>query len=91
MLKAGACFRLVLPFLQDNYQKLQDSEPKPKRPRKKTKPSALTRPPKKGKKKRNQRKPARQQKPLPQEDYAEDTGINSVISTLIYTWNIFFC
>ncbi|XP_053409010.1 uncharacterized protein LOC123560746 isoform X2 [Mercenaria mercenaria] len=49
----------------DNFLKAQDLEPKPKRPRKKTKPSALTRPPKKGKKKRNQRKSVRPQKPLP--------------------------
>ncbi|KAL5010417.1 hypothetical protein ScPMuIL_012722 [Solemya velum] len=40
----------------DKYQEILESEPKPKKPRKKTKPSALTRPPKKGKKKKNQRK-----------------------------------
>lgn len=59
----------------DNYQKLQDSEPKPKRPRKKTKPSALTRPPKKGKKKKNQRKITRPQKPLPPELPTGDTDM----------------
>ena len=38
---------------------------KPKKPRKKTKPSALTRPPKKGKKKKNQKKSSlRPQKPI---------------------------
>ena len=61
--------------------KLQDSEPKPKRPRKKTKPSALTRPPKKGKKKKNQRKITRPQKPLPPELPTGDTGMafNSIL------------
>lgn len=38
---------------RDNYSKMS-AEPKPKKPRKKTKPSALTRPPKRGKKKRRQ-------------------------------------
>ncbi|CAG2246622.1 INO80D [Mytilus edulis] len=42
----------------DDSYKLEEEEIKPKRPRKKTKPSALTRPPKKGKKKKNQRKSA---------------------------------
>lgn len=45
--------------VDENY-KIEDEEIKPKRPRKKTKPSALTRPPKKGKKKKNQRKAAAQ-------------------------------
>ncbi|KAJ8319726.1 hypothetical protein KUTeg_002725 [Tegillarca granosa] len=49
----------------DNYHKSQDGEIKPKRQRKKTKPSALTRPPKKGKKKKNQRRNIRPQKPSP--------------------------
>lgn len=40
----------------DNFLKIQDLDHKPKKQRKKTKPSALTRPPKKGKKKKNQRK-----------------------------------
>ena len=53
-------------YSQDNFLKTQEAEPKPKRPRKKTKPSALTRPPKKGKKKKNQRKQAQQQKALAQ-------------------------
>ena len=44
-------------FQEDSY-KVEEDEIKPKRPRKKTKPSALTRPPKKGKKKKNQRKSA---------------------------------
>uniref|UniRef100_T1JJY2 KANL2-like probable zinc-finger domain-containing protein n=1 Tax=Strigamia maritima TaxID=126957 RepID=T1JJY2_STRMM len=38
---------------RDNYNKMS-AEPKPKKPRKKTKPSALTRPPKRGKKKKRQ-------------------------------------
>ncbi|GAB6023000.1 INO80 complex subunit D [Chamberlinius hualienensis] len=38
---------------RDNYTKMS-TEPKPKKPRKKTKPSALTRPPKRGKKKKRQ-------------------------------------
>lgn len=38
---------------RDNYNKMA-SEPKPKKPRKKSKPSALTRPPKRGKKKKRQ-------------------------------------
>lgn len=38
---------------RDNYNKMS-AEPKPKKPRKKTKPSALTRPPKRGKKKKKQ-------------------------------------
>lgn len=38
---------------RDNYNKMT-SEPKVKKPRKKTKPSALTRPPKRGKKKKKQ-------------------------------------
>ncbi|KAL4228807.1 DNA recombination [Mactra antiquata] len=57
----------------DNFLKTQDAEPKPKRPRKKTKPSALTRPPKKGKKKKNQRKNVRPQKPIPAE--SEERGV----------------
>ena len=52
-------------FVQDNYQKLQDAEPKPKRPRKKTKPSALTRPSRKGKKKKTKKKTVRPQKTVP--------------------------
>lgn len=43
--------------VEESY-KVEEEEIKPKRPRKKTKPSALTRPPKKGKKKKNQRKSA---------------------------------
>ncbi|CAN7984056.1 unnamed protein product, partial [Ixodes hexagonus] len=42
--------------VQDNYNKMA-SEPKPKKPRKKSKPPALTRPPKRGKKKSKQRPP----------------------------------
>ena len=68
------CNLLLNTFLQDNFLKTQDLEPKPKRPRKKTKPSALTRPPKKGKKKRNQRKTVRPEKPLPPD--SEDQGNN---------------
>uniref|UniRef100_A0A147BQJ9 KANL2-like probable zinc-finger domain-containing protein n=2 Tax=Ixodes ricinus TaxID=34613 RepID=A0A147BQJ9_IXORI len=41
---------------RDNYNKMA-SEPKPKKPRKKSKPPALTRPPKRGKKKSKQRTP----------------------------------
>lgn len=52
-----------------------DAEFKPKRPRKKTKPSALTRPPKKGKKKKNQRKNIRPQKPSPP---SEPTGLTEM-------------
>ncbi|XP_060075914.1 INO80 complex subunit D-like [Ylistrum balloti] len=52
-----------------------DTEFKPKRPRKKTKPSALTRPPKKGKKKKNQRKNIRPQKPSPP---SEPTGLTEM-------------
>lgn len=63
-----------LMFLQDNFLKAQDAEPKPKKPRKKTKPSALTRPPKKGKKKKNQRKNVRPQNQVPVQDTAADTG-----------------
>ncbi|KAK3575883.1 hypothetical protein CHS0354_032102 [Potamilus streckersoni] len=62
----------------DNYQKVLDAEPKPKRPRKKTKPSALTRPPKKGKKKKNQRK-LRPQKPLPPEEPTGDTEMPETV------------
>ncbi|GFY37671.1 INO80 complex subunit D [Trichonephila inaurata madagascariensis] len=49
------CHELPLCFehakKRDNYNKMA-SEPKPKKPRKKPKPSALTRPPKRGKKKK---------------------------------------
>ncbi|CAL1276039.1 unnamed protein product [Larinioides sclopetarius] len=49
------CHELPLCFehakKRDNYDKMA-SEPKPKKPRKKPKPSALTRPPKRGKKKK---------------------------------------
>lgn len=57
-------YRLVL---QDNYQKIQNTESKQKRPRKKPKPAALTRPPKKGKKKKKktQRRNVRPQEPVP--------------------------
>ena len=76
--------------------KLQDSEPKPKRPRKKTKPSALTRPPKKGKKKKNQRKITRPQKPLPPELPTGDTGMafNSIalrMAKIIYNFGLSEC
>ncbi|CAE1255675.1 INO80D [Acanthosepion pharaonis] len=51
----------------DNYQKIQNTESKQKRPRKKPKPAALTRPPKKGKKKKKktQRRNVRPQEPVP--------------------------
>ncbi|ELU02134.1 hypothetical protein CAPTEDRAFT_196622 [Capitella teleta] len=50
----------------DNYEK--NHEPRPKKPRKKTKPSALTRPPKKGKKKKNQRRKIPEEEALPPHD-----------------------
>lgn len=67
--------------------KAQDAEPKPKKPRKKTKPSALTRPPKKGKKKKNQRKNAQAKQTAPVEDTAGDTGTNIVKAVI----SLFYC
>ncbi|KAG8175240.1 hypothetical protein JTE90_012608, partial [Oedothorax gibbosus] len=59
------CHELPLCFehakKRDNYNKMA-SEPKPKKPRKKPKPSALTRPPKRGKKKK---KAVRPPSPIP--------------------------
>ena len=51
---SNCCFVTCNLILQDNYNRLLLE--KPKKPRKKTKPSAMTRPPKKGKKKKNQRR-----------------------------------
>ena len=67
-------------FIQDNYQKLQDSEPKPKRPRKKTKPSALTRPSRKGKKKRTKKKTVGPQKTAPPVVKKIDAGRNLLVT-----------
>ena len=59
-------------IFQDNYNKC---DLKPKKPRKKTKPSALTRPPKKGKKKKNQKKSSvRPQKPILEEHAHSQSG-----------------
>lgn len=76
--------RFFVVSLQDNFLKAQDAEPKPKKPRKKTKPSALTRPPKKGKKKKNQRKNVRPQNQVPVQDTAADTG-EIDLQTCIYS------
>lgn len=60
-------------MLQDNYNNKCDL--KPKKPRKKTKPSALTRPPRKGKKKKNQKKiSVRPQKPILDETAHSQSG-----------------
>ena len=61
--------------------KSQDLEPKPKKPRKKTKPSALTRPPKKGKKKKNQRKVPQEQEVVQLSEDAADTGERPLTDT----------
>lgn len=53
---AATMAEFFLRYVQDNYNKMA-SEPKPKKPRKKSKPPALTRPPKRGKKKSKQRSP----------------------------------
>jgi len=63
-------------FQEDSY-KVEEDEIKPKRPRKKTKPSALTRPPKKGKKKKNQRKSAALQMAMEEATVMSGKNFNS--------------
>ncbi|XP_071101596.1 INO80 complex subunit D-like isoform X2 [Haliotis cracherodii] len=65
----------------DNHQKSGDIDIK-KRPRKKTKPPALTRPPKKGKKKKKNRY-IRPQKPIPPAEPTGDPGAFAVVAAAV--------
>ena len=76
---SNCCFVTCNLILQDNYNRLLLE--KPKKPRKKTKPSAMTRPPKKGKKKKNQRRNNKTSKvpsPIPSPEDTE-TGQQHII------------